>query len=240
MDMLSEIGVNSLDWWVVDLLIIVAYGLQHTLLTTRPAIWLYNKILPDFSWNFVYSVFSIITLVIGFALWKPSHEIIFALVPGSVLYHFMTIILAASLILFFYYFKYTTSFWQWLGVKQIFFKIIKREMPVYYKVRKEGVKKYIRFPHHTCLIVFFWFHPVMTMDTLLLAIGATVYLYLGTYHQDLRGLRVIGKEWEEYRKNTCLLIPGFSIIKKMYYDMKNIVLGIGEINNEENKKGETV
>lgn len=93
-------------------------------------------------------------------------------------------------------------------------------MPEYYRVRKNGIKRYIRFPHHTCLIFLFWLHPVMTMDTLFLAIAATVYLYLGTYHQDLRGLRVIGKEWEEYRVNTNLLLPSPKTIMRMLQDWK--------------------
>ena len=92
-------------------------------------------------------------------------------------------------------------------------------MPAYYRVRQQGVKKYIRFPHHTCLIVLFWTHPVMTLDTLLLAIGATIYLYVGTYHQDLRGLAMIGKSWEEYRKDTCLLIPTPKVWVRMYRDL---------------------
>jgi len=128
-------------------------------------------------------------------------------------------ILALSLFLFLYCFKYTTSFWQWLGVKQVTVKLSGKKMPAYYKVRKEGIKRYIRFPHHTCLI-FFWLHPVMTLDTLFLAIAATIYLYVGTYHQDLRGLRLIGKEWEEYRLNTNLLLPTPKTIARMISDWR--------------------
>lgn len=212
-----------MNWWSIDLLIVVVYGLQHTLLTTKIAVDVYNKILPDYSWNFVYSIVSVVTLVIGFNYWQSSNIDLFRLASGSLEYHIMLIFLSASLFFFFYCFKYTTSFWQWLGVKQICSKILKKPMPTYYKLRQQGVKRYIRFPHHTCLIVFFWCHPVMTLDTLLLAIGATTYLYLGSYHQDLRGLRIIGIEWEEYRKNTCLLIPGPKVISRMFYDFKALL-----------------
>lgn len=208
-------------WIIVDLAIVVAYGLQHTVLTTKPFIWLYNKILPGYSWNFVYSIIAVITLILGFKFWQPSGVYIFHLVPGSFLYHVMTIGLALSLFFFFYCFKYTTSFWQWLGVKQIAFKAMKKESPQYYRLRNQGIKRYIRFPHHTCLIFFFWLHPAMTLDTLLLAVSATIYLYLGTYHQDLRGLRIIGEEWAEYRKSTNLLLPGRNAISKIMEDIEN-------------------
>ena len=59
----------------------------------------------------------------------------------------------------------------------------------------------------------------MTLDTLILAIGATIYLYVGTYHQDLRGLRIIGRDWETYRNNTSLLFPSPSVLKRMFSDL---------------------
>ncbi|ODS22545.1 hypothetical protein AB835_13595 [Candidatus Endobugula sertula] len=224
-----------MTWWMVDLIIIVVYGFQHTLLTTKWAVKIYNKILPDYSWNFVYSILSVVTLVLGFNYWQSSNIYLFHLIPGSFSYHIMLVLLSLSLFFFFYCFKYTTSFWQWLGVKQISLKLMKKPLPAYYKIRQDGVKRYIRFPHHTCLIVFFWCHPVMTLDTLLLAIGATVYLYVGTYHQDLRGLRIIGLEWEEYRKNTCLLIPGPKVISRMISDFKKLFYGSPNANNVVNK-----
>jgi protein-S-isoprenylcysteine O-methyltransferase Ste14 len=209
-----------MTWWMIDLLIIFAYGLQHTLLTTKLAVNIYNKILPDYSWNLIYSILSVITIFVGFRYWQTSGVNIFYLTPGSLAYHLSVVILACSLFFFFYCFKFTTSFWQWLGVKQVAFKIMNKPMPAYYRTRQNGIKRYIRFPHHTCLIFFFWAHPVMSLDTLLLAIGATVYLYVGTYHQDLRGLRIIGREWEEYRKNTSLLFPRPLVIRRMVEDFR--------------------
>ncbi len=213
-------------WWQVDLLIVMAYGLQHSLLTTKTAVKIYNKILPGYTWNIVYSFISLVTLVIGFHLWQKSHVLIYHFTPGGHAYHLSLTLLAGSLFFFFYCFKFTTSFWQWLGVKQVFLTLMKRPLPGYYRIRQNGIKKYIRFPHHTCLVIFFWTHPIMTLDTLLLSIGATVYLYLGTMHQDRRGLRIIGKEWDEYRKNTCLLFPNWAVYKRMFNDIKAAIYNL--------------
>jgi len=203
------------NWMVTDFIIVLSYGLQHSLLTTKTAVAVYNKILPAYTWNICYSSISVVILVVGFNYWEKSGLVIFALTPGSLGYHIMTISLALSLFLFFYCFKYTTSFFQWLGIQQVIYKLKKEKEPQYYRLRKEGVKKYIRFPHHTCLIFFFWLHPVMTMDTLFLSICATIYLYIGTAHQDMRGLRLLGEEWGEYRKNTNLLLPSPKTIMRM-------------------------
>lgn len=206
-------------WLIQDFFIVFAYGLLHTLLTTKPAVRFYNRLFPGYTWNISYSFLSVIMLVLAFQFWEPSGVLLYHLTPGSFSYHVSTIILAFSLFSFFYFFKFTTSFWQWLGVKQVILKMQGKKLPEYYCVRKQGIKRYIRFPHHTALIVLFWAHPVMTLDTLFLAITATIYLYLGTYHQDLRGLSAIGKVWEEYRKDTALLIPGPKVIRRIIRDL---------------------
>jgi len=203
------------NWLLIDALIVVLYGLQHSLLTTKIAVRLFNAIVPDYLWNLVYSLISVVTLMVGFHFWQPSGIYIFRFAPGSFPYHVMTISLSLSLFLFFYCFKYTTSFWQWIGVKQVVSKVTGNKAPDYYVVRKNGIKRYIRFSHHTCLVFFFWLHPVMTLDTLFLAIAATIYLYIGTAHQDNRGLRLIGKEWADYRCDTSLLFPSLKVWRRI-------------------------
>ncbi|MEY2618480.1 MAG: hypothetical protein RL522_1482 [Pseudomonadota bacterium] len=230
------------NWFLVDAAIVLAYGLQHSLLTTKTAIALFERVLPIYLWNIVYSAISLVTLIIGFALWRPSGVYLLQFVPGSLAYHLSTVGLALSLFLFFYCFRYTTSFWQWLGVKQVAVKLAGEEMPAYYKVRKEGIKRYIRFPHHTCLMFFFWLHPVMTLDTLLLAVAATIYLYVGTYHQDMRGMRLIGAEWATYRLDTNLLLPTPRTLRRMLEDWRQGAPGdaaaaVTTIRNEGRKAG---
>ncbi len=143
------------QWLIVDSVIVLAFALQHTVFTTKVAVDIFNKLFPPYLWNILFSIMSVVLVVVGLKYWQSSGVYLFHFVPGSMAYHLSLIVLAASLFFFFYFFKYTTSFWQWLGVKQVILKLQKKKLPAYYRVRKEGVKKYIRFPHHTCLIVFF-------------------------------------------------------------------------------------
>ena len=144
-------------------------------------------------------------LVIAFLLWQPSGVTIYRL--EGVPYYLAIGGMGLALFGFFYCFKYTTSFAQWIGVAQVHAMITKKEPSKYYRVRKNGPKKYVRFPHHTCLALLFWSQPVMTLDTLWLAIFATAYTYVGTMHQDSRGRRLLGEEWIEYSKTTNLMFP---------------------------------
>src|SRR6218665_2858076 len=111
-------SIKKPDWLLVDTLIVLAYGLQHSLLTTKTAVTWFEKVLPIYLWNILYSAVSVVTLVVGFKFWESSGVYLFHFVPGSIAYHLSTAGLALSLFLFFYCFKFTTSFLPWF-----FFKI---------------------------------------------------------------------------------------------------------------------
>jgi len=193
------------SWFVVNTMLMLAYGLQHSLLTTATAVNAFGKVLPPKLWNISYSLLSIALLCVCFVYWQRSGVVIYAL-DGFV---YWTAVggMVAALVGFFYCFKFTTSFSQWIGISQVVDIVTRREPPPYYRVRKNGPKRYVRFPHHTCLALLFWSQPVMTLDTLWLAVFATAYTYIGTVHQDSRGRRLIGEEWIRYSENTNLMFP---------------------------------
>jgi methanethiol S-methyltransferase len=197
--------IGSNDWFIINTVLMLLYGLQHTLLTTKTAVDAFTKVLPLQLWNISYSLLSIALLVIAFQLWQPSGVTIYRL--DGLPYYMALGGMALALFGFFYCFKYTTSFAQWIGVAQVYAMVTKAKPSEYYRVRKHGPKKYVRFPHHTCLVLLFWSQPVMTLDTLWLAIFATAYTYVGTMHQDSRGRRLLGEEWIAYSKNTNLMFP---------------------------------
>lgn len=195
----------SNQWLIVDTALMLMYGLQHTLLTTKTAMAAYERILPMKLWNILYSLLSIVLLVVAFYFWRPSGVEIYRLT--GVYYYLAFGGMALALVAFFYCFKYTTSFWQWIGLAQVYTMFTGKTEAPYYRVRKDGPKRFVRFPHHTCLALLFWSQPVMTLDTLWLAIFATAYTYVGTMHQDSRGRRLLGEEWIEYSKGTNLMFP---------------------------------
>lgn len=197
--------VESYQWFFINTLIMFVYGVQHTLLTTKTAVDLFNRLLPPQLWNICYSLTSVALLLVSFSFWKSSNIVIYSL---SAPYYYIALGgMGGALFGFFYCFKYTTSFAQWIGVAQVRSMLTKSKPAAYYRVRKNGPKKYVRFPHHTCLALLFWSQPVMTLDTLWLAVFATIYTYLGTMHQDSRGRRILGEEWINYSKTTNLMFP---------------------------------
>lgn len=197
----------DIKWFLIDTLLMVAFGLKHTLGTTKVAVNAFNKLFPAQLWNIVYSTISIIFLLVIYIFWQSSGVVIYSF--SGIEKAMILALMGFNLFMFFYCFKFTTSFWQWLGIQQLIRTIKKEPLDSYYRIRKNGLKRYIRFPHHTFLILIFWCQPTMTLDTLWLAIFATIYTYIGTVHQDSRGRRLLGDEWIQYSEKTNLLVPNF-------------------------------
>lgn len=193
-----------MNWIVVDLGLCLLFTAQHSLLTTAPAVRFIEKLTRQHLWNLVFSALTALTMLLVYWAWQPSNINIYRLTGGW--YLLMLALHLFFLFMFFYCFKYT-SFWQWLGISQAWHLLRGIELPRYYKINKSGLKRYIRFPHHSFLILMFWAQPVMTADTALLAIAATIYTWVGTLHQDTRGRRVLGEVWTDYSKNTHILVP---------------------------------
>ena len=196
---------ETYDWFLINTALMLAFGLKHTLLTTKVAVDGFNRIFPEKLWNISYSLLSVVVLIVIALLWQSSGVVIYRL--EGIPYYLAIGGMALALVGFLYCFKYTTSFWQWIGLSQVYSMITGKSPAQYYRVRKNGPKRYVRFPHHTCLALLFWSQPVMTLDTLWLAIFATVYTYVGTAHQDSRGRRLLGEQWIEYSKTTNLMFP---------------------------------
>ena len=209
-----------MSWWQIDILIMISYGLVHSCLTTRPAMKLYEIFFPEWSWNIAMCLFSAVTLAMGIYYWQPSGQYIYILIPGSPLFHFAALSMVMLLGLTIYCFRYTSTFWQWLGIRQLIARLKEKKAPAPYRMHIQGIKRYVRFPHHTFLMFFFWAHPIMTYDTLLFSVGTTMYMYLGTWHMDKRLESIFGNEWRAYKKDTGLMLPTFKAWSRLFADIR--------------------
>lgn len=207
-----------MDWFIINTGMMLIFGLKHSLLTTKGMVNIYNKFMPTQLWNISYSVLSVVVLLLIFTFWQRSPVVIYQ--TQGFLSYFIAGLGFFCVFMFLFCFKYTTSFAQWLGVSQLWRTIFRREQKPYYRVRRNGLKKYVRFPHHTFLTLLFWCQPNMTLDTLWMAIFATIYTYIGTVHQDSRGKRLLGEDWIQYSMNTTLMVPSPRLIFKNYTEKK--------------------
>ena len=203
-----------MSWYVVDSLLVITFAVQHSLGTTATAKNLVKRITGgrEFLWNFIYNLITIAFLAAIVYFWQSSGIVLWQAegfwywaIWGLNLFFVGT---------FFYLFQFTQPFGEWLGVTQLgrWAKGEKEPTLEGYKIKTMGIKKYIRFPHHTCLIFIFWCLPVMTADLALLATLMSIYAYVGSVHQDLRGYSYFPEQWPEYRKESRILFPAPELV----------------------------
>ncbi len=79
-----------------------------------------------------------------------------------------------------------------------------------------GFYHYVRHPMYLFGLIILWLIPVMTVNTLVLYSGLTVYLLLGAWFEERKLLAEYGAAYAAYRARTPMLIPiRFSTIPKL-------------------------
>ena len=61
---------------------------------------------------------------------------------------------------------------------------------------------------YTFGLLFIWLTPVVTLNSLTVYIGATIYILVGAYFEERKLLREFGEAYAEYKRTTPMLIPG--------------------------------
>jgi methanethiol S-methyltransferase len=210
-----------MKWYIADTVLVLLFAAQHSLGTTSWAKTLISRLMYGRThlWNAAYNVGTFAVLAFAIKCWSTSTALVWAVpAPWSYLLTAFAVLLVVS---FFYLFKFTQPFGEWLGYAQV--TRMARGLPhpagEGYRIKRHGIKRYIRFPHHTVLILLFWCWPTMRADLFLLAVEATIYLWLGSVHQDMRGTKYFPDQWPEYQRNSRLLFPA---IEHVFADLRLI------------------
>ena len=71
-----------------------------------------------------------------------------------------------------------------------------------------GLYRVVRHPLYTFGLLFVWLTPTVTMNSLTVFLGATVYTLVGAYFEERKLLHEFGDAYAEYKRRTPMLIPG--------------------------------
>jgi len=73
-----------------------------------------------------------------------------------------------------------------------------------------GLYRWVRHPLYTAGLLFIWLIPVMSQNTLVVIIAATVYIIVGAFFEERKLEREFGTAYAEYKAKTPMLIPGLN------------------------------
>jgi protein-S-isoprenylcysteine O-methyltransferase Ste14 len=70
-----------------------------------------------------------------------------------------------------------------------------------------GLYRWMRHPLYTAGLLFLWLTPEMTVNRLVFYTCVTLYILIGAYFEERKLVREFGKEYEDYRAKTPMLVP---------------------------------
>ena len=163
-----------------------------------------KKIVPDFFERSLYVLSANLALTAILAFWQPITIPIWS-VQGSVLKSLIYIIFAVGCLLLVYSLMIIDHF-EFIGLRQIYLHLRKKEYtPIEFKM--PTIYKYIRHPMYLGTLIAFWATPEMTAGHLLLAMGMTVYTFVGVRFEEKDLSALYGSEYKQYMQSVGMLLP---------------------------------
>jgi protein-S-isoprenylcysteine O-methyltransferase Ste14 len=77
--------------------------------------------------------------------------------------------------------------------------------------RTGGSFRLTRHPNNLVPVILFWANPRMTLRFLVFTAGSTIYLVVGSVHEERRLTNVYGRRYSRYRRGTPFFLPRLSI-----------------------------
>lgn len=201
----SGLRKPHLEALVIDLLLLGAFAVQHSVMA-RPgfkAMW--TKIIPRSIERSTYVLFSSLLLALICWQWQPfaspvwdvtSSRVFAGLLVG--LYWFGWAVLLFS--------TFLINHFDLFGLRQVYLRMRNLEYsPPHFTQR--ALYKIVRHPIMLGFVIAFWATPRMSAGHLIFSIATTGYILVGIALEEHDLVRFHGEEYEAYRSSVPMLIP---------------------------------
>ncbi len=195
-------GIAAVIW---NSILIAIWGGQHSIMASPAFKVAWTKFVPAAVERSTYVLFVAVFTAGLVAFWVPMPAAFWNLsgtTAGTILligfFAGWTITMISTfLINHFHLFGLSQAFQL---IRQTQSKQVTFVTPLFYKLA--------RHPMMTGVLIALWCAPVLTGGRLLFNIVMTCYILLGTRHEEKTLVADLGKEYEEYRETTPMLVPG--------------------------------
>ena len=188
----------------IDILLIVLFGLQHSLMVRDSFKKRISKYLSVASVRVTYTILSSIFLAFIIIFWQPIDIEIWRFESGF-FYWFFTILYFVGWIVAIIS-TFLIDHFALFGLHQAYreFKNIKEPKS---KFQVRGFYKFVRHPIQAGTLLGIWATPIMSAGHLLFAISFTIYILIGLYFEEKDLYKEFGDDYQKYRQTTPMLIP---------------------------------
>ncbi|MDH7637880.1 methanethiol S-methyltransferase [Sphingomonas oryzagri] len=191
---------------MVDVGLILIFGLQHSVMARRGFKRAWTRIVPEPIERSTYMLFACIALVLMFALWQPIPATLWDArgEPLGILLWALcgmgwAIVLLSTFLL---------NHFELFGLQQVW-NALRQRAAVAPQLRQPLFYRVVRHPLYSGFFIAFWATPHMTLGHLLLAIGMSAYMLIAIVYEERDLIALFGAEYEAYRGRVGKLMPRF-------------------------------
>ena len=190
-------------FWLI--LAIAAWGVIHSLLASRGIKDWFRRSLGNRFMRFyrlLYNIFAVISFlpILFLMITLPDKPLYQTPSPFSYL---MRMGQGLSIILLFIA-ALQTDLFSFAGLRQLL------EEEKTGTLITGGLYHVVRHPLYTFSLLILWLSPNMSLNSLIVYSALTIYILVGIMFEERKLLREFGKNYEEYRSVTPMLIPGLN------------------------------
>jgi methanethiol S-methyltransferase len=195
---------GSLFAVAVNLALIGAFAVQHTIMA-RPVFkqWVVRYI-PEPAERSTFVLFATLILAALCFFWQPIPAIIWQVESGLFATALWSVCMAGWLLVFAS--SYMIDHYDLFGLRQVWLYFNQRPY-THPEFVTRGAYKYVRHPLMLGVLMGVWAIPVMTAGHLLLAVGFSVYILIGTAYEERDLVRHLGERYREYQHCVPKLLP---------------------------------
>ena len=190
----------------LDFLLLVAFALQHSVMARASFKARWTRIIPAAAERSTYVLATGLFLVPLLALWQPMPAIIWSVDAPMLRWALLGEALAGWAYLFAA--SFAINHFELFGLQQVYQALRGRPLTDT-PFRERWMYRFDRHPIMTGILIGMWVTPTMTLDHLLFAIGATVYVWIGVFFEERSLLRQWGPLYEAYRQRAGSIVPTF-------------------------------
>ena len=207
-------GTTSAQAVLIDVALIVLFGLQHSIMA-RPAfkrIW--STIVPPPIERSTYILFSCLALVLLCGLWQPIPTSLWQ-VDNTFAYFTLQGLFWFGW-LFSLYATFLVDHFDLMGLRQV--RLFLQETP-YTPVpfKEHSLYRFIRHPIMLGTMIGLWATPSMSVGHFLLSSGLTLYILIGVRLEEKDLNQFHGENYQQYCQRTSMIMPNFGKLINFLY-----------------------
>jgi len=193
----------NIFWLTVAVLI---WGVVHSILASLESKGWARRVLGNSVmrfYRFAYNIFSVISFVPILWLMTVLPDQVLYQIPAPWMYLSMAGQLAAVVLLVVGVLQTDTL--SFVGLRQLVEGSERSS-----RLITGGLYHWVRHPLYAAGLLFIWLTPLMSQNSLIVAIAATVYIIVGAMFEERKLEREFGAEYAKYKSETPMLIPGLN------------------------------